>query len=468
MGETRGWPRSEWAFLNRIGTLVPFVAFSGVIPEGLSGSNSEQFRFRPVIVSEQWHQLVKVPWHSTRNYVMLVVILDSGDEGLVCFPEQSRCRSKVICIMRRKNIATLGVVALSALLAGGAQAQTLTNYTSFGNNGHLASAAGDITLDQGNLTRGMAVMSNGQVIVVNRQGGVNIRVIDGVTGTIQPGEVNDTGITGGTFTVNMAGASGDGKLYVANLTTTAASSALKVYEWSDLSAAPTVVYNSTFTEAGITGARLGDTLDVRGSGNNIEMVLGLDSATGGGGYLHLTRPSGSGSFGGTYQAATGAPIDAHRLGITFGSGSNVYGTQGGAVSSVSTIGGPRTSALVLADANERFLDSTIINGVEYLATLQTDGTGNRNRVRVYDMTNPAAPVLVASGRNDLVGDGLANVGATGQIRWGAVNGSKAVIYAMNTNNGIQAYEFDAVPEPATMTLLALGALAARRRRKNSK
>ncbi len=376
--------------------------------------------------------------------------------------------------MRRKNITTLGVVALSALLAGGAQAQTLTALTSFGNNGYLAPVAG--TLDTGSLTRGLAWVAGdafsgsagngrGNLVVVNREGGLNIKVIDGLSGQVQSGELNDSVISGGFWTASMAGSSTDGKIYVSNMVTNSTSTNFKVYEYDSLTSgnAPVLVFDSTLAPAGVTTPRLGDTMDVRGSGASTELLFGVSGGTG---YYHFTRSSTSGPFTATYYNPAGSAVNQHRLGITFAQGNTVLGTQGGTTSSVSTIGGARTGALALLDINERLLDHVEIQGVNYLATVQTLGTPGNNTVRVYNINDPLGPVLVSS--LNLIGDGNSNGNGVGQIRWGAVNGSVATLYAMNTNNGIQAMQFDAVPEPATMTLLALGALAARRRRKNSK
>lgn len=389
--------------------------------------------------------------------------------------------------MRRKNITTLGVVALSALLAGGAQAQTLTALTSFGNNGYLAPVAG--TLDTGNLTRGMAWVAGdafsgsasngkGNLVVVNREGGINIKVIDGLSGAIQSGELNDTGVAGGSIAaINMIGSSADGKIYAANWVSNTKTTNFKIYEWDSLTSgnAPALVFDSALDPgASITTPRLGDTLDVRGSGASTQLLFGMSGGTG---YYHFTRSSSSGPFTASYNAAAGSASGAYRLGITFAQGNTVLGAQGGTGtnnSSISTIGGAHTGTLKLADGgapstgvgNERLLDHVEIQGVNYLATVQTDGTPGRNTVRVYNINDPLTPVLISS--LNLIGDGTANGNGVGQIRWGAVNGSVATLYAMNTNNGIQAMQFDAVPEPATMTLLALGALAARRRRKNSK
>ena len=49
----------------------------------------------------------------------------------------------------------------------------------------------------------------------------------------------------------------------------------------------------------------------------------------------------------------------------------------------------------------------------------------------------------------------ANSNGTGSVSSGAITGSSAIIYALDTNNGIQAFELTGVPEPASLALLEL-------------
>ena len=60
-----------------------------------------------------------------------------------------------------------------------------------------------------------------------------------------------------------------------------------------------------------------------------------------------------------------------------------------------------------------------------------------------------APVLVASGDNtDPMTPANANGNGVGAVKWGAINGITATLYATNTNNGIQAFTVT-VPDTAT-------------------
>ena len=104
------------------------------------------------------------------------------------------------------------------------------------------------------------------------------------------------------------------------------------------------------------------------------------------------------------------------------------------------------------------IDHITIMGNPYLATLDA----NSSTVRVYDFLNPAVPVLLNS-MTTTSGALTANGNGVGQVRWGTVMGDTATLYAMATNQGLQALVFQ-VPEPASLSFLACGALFALSRR----
>jgi len=78
---------------------------------------------------------------------------------------------------------------------------------------------------------------------------------------------------------------------------------------------------------------------------------------------------------------------------------------------------------------------------------------------VYDVTDPSTPIYLASG-NNTSGSLTANGNGTGQIAWGDVvdNGDgtfSRTLYAMSTNQGIQAFKVTLVPEPTSIALCAI-------------
>src|SRR6266850_2549303 len=106
-----------------------------------------------------------------------------------------------------KRIA-LWVSTTTVCLAFSAAAQiTLAPLSSFGGgDGWLAPGEGGYTfLGTANNERGIG-FGNGHVYLVSRFGGNNVRILDSLTAA-DLGGLNVTGISGGTFAVNMAGTS---------------------------------------------------------------------------------------------------------------------------------------------------------------------------------------------------------------------------------------------------------------------
>jgi hypothetical protein len=262
--------------------------------------------------------------------------------------------------------------------------------------------------------------------------------------------------------VNTAAVGGDGSIYVNNLTTASdtTTNAFKVYRWATEGATPTTAYSS---DAGLPGARIGDSLATNGS----VLVAGYGSSpavAGNNGYAIVDPTTATA----TKVGFTGTPPNAgdFRLGITFTDSSHVLGTQGSSLyryTSFSGSSGTLISSPAIPDPSgataDRLLAYTTINGVPLLA-VQSIGDSH---VTVYDVTDPSAPIYLASG-NNTSGTLTANGNGTGQVAWGDVvnNGNGTftrTLYAMSTNQGIQAFKVTLVPEPATMSLLLLGALA---------
>jgi hypothetical protein len=361
-------------------------------------------------------------------------------------------------------------VSAMAVLAGSAFGQitgTMTPLSSFGTNG-WANPGFHSWLDTGNLTRGMAFNSTtGNIYVASRAGGASVQVISGLTGA-SLGTLNIGGVSGGAFPLNMVSVSADGQIFLANLTTDSSASPFKIYRWASeadaATNAPTLVYEG----APRTGtARLGDTFDAFGSGSNIRLAAGY--GTGQIGYS-VFAPNGSGGFDANdVNFTTGVASGDFRLGITFlGDGNTVLGTQGGGTINHARLtqyqlgsnAGTFLGTSPLTTGSQRLMDYRVINGIPVLATVDT----NDSFVRVYDMTDPLNPQFLAI---DRLATHVGNANGVGSIQWGNVTGSTATLYAMNTNNGIQAFNVEVVPEPASLAALGIGALALMRRRRRA-
>jgi len=345
---------------------------------------------------------------------------------------------------------------------------TMSPLTTFGWNGDGWFAPGEggyAYLTTGNTERGLAYNPiTGHLYLVSRAnvGGdaLHIRILDPLTGA-DLGALNDSGISGGTFAVDMVAVGGDGAIYVGNLTVQATTSPFKVYKWTTEASTPTVAYSGT----PIANGRVGDTLDAIGSGSSTLLVAGFNqspSVPGNNGYAIIDPTTGTH----TQVTFPGTPPNAgdFTLGITFSDASHVFGTRGGlspAAIRYSTYSGSTGTLLgsppVTSNA-ERPMDFVVLGGIPLLATQSTGDSA----VRVYDMTDPLNPVPVLYGRN-VVDPISSNVNGTGSVAWGdlaydSVNEVwTAKLWAMSSNQGIQAF-IVTVPEPTSAVLAAVGGL----------
>lgn len=346
-----------------------------------------------------------------------------------------------------KPLLPFSSLALGLITAGSASAidVTLEPLTSFRGDGWFAPGEdGYGFLGTGNLERGLAY-GNGHLYLVSRAGGVNVRILDPLTGA-EMGSLNTTGISGGTFAANMVGVGGDGAIYVGNLST-AADSNFKVYRWADEAAAPTVAYDNL---SGLP--RTGDSFAVIGSGAGTRIAA---SGSGSNGFV-LVDPTAGTSTAVSPIAGTGA--GDFRLGLTFVDADTVIGTQG-VNFRVADTDGTLVGSAPTTSASERLIGYNIVAGVPLLATVDTVSS----LVRIYDATDPTNPALLTSGTT-VSGTLAANGNGVGSVAWGPTTGDSATLYAMSANQGIQAFTVT-VPEPGALSLLALGGVALLLRRR---
>jgi hypothetical protein len=339
-----------------------------------------------------------------------------------------------------------------------------------GSDGWLAPSEAPTFLEaSGDRQRDMAYNPVTQkLVVVSRTGGNQVRLVDQFTGgDLGTMNLGSGVISGGAIVVNGVGVGEDGAVYVGNVTSAmnTGTGAFKIYRWSSESAsAPTVA----FSGATLTGARLGDSFDVVGSGASTRIVAGYSnnpSVVGNNGYSVFTTSDGA-TFAGQHQAFAGATPAAgdFRLGITFGSNaSTVLGTQGSSLVRLTTYSagiGALGGSSPLVAGNERPMDFAVVNGVPLLATIDSGSSSAPNSgtlvVRVYDMTNPLTPVVLGTGKNTGTATLSTNGNASGAVAFGRISGDTAYLYALGTNNGIQAFQLTVIPEASSF--LAVGAV----------
>jgi hypothetical protein len=346
-------------------------------------------------------------------------------------------------------LATLAASVASVPLA--AQA-TITPVAGFGTGGWLAPGAIP-QLDTSNSQRGMAVNpATGNIILVDRDGtlGNNAWVIDGATGTVLGSLVPPAGgYSGGTFVVNIPGCGSDGSIHVCNLVTSTAST-YKVYSW--VSEADGLVNPATtnVSAAGASGSwggmnRIGDCFTVTGGGASpVQFVsAGSNSAAGTNSAFLQGLLDGSGTVTPyTNVPGTVTSSNGYRLGLTYVDDDTFIGTQGTTAYVTSFDGTSATlDASIATGAAQRPMAYAVISGKEVLATVDS----NSSTVFIYDITDPSAPSLLVSG-NATTGTLSANANGTGGCGWGAINGDTGTLYAMSSNQGIQAFTVT-VPPP---------------------
>ncbi len=367
--------------------------------------------------------------------------------------------------MKRLLLPGLLVVTTSGIFA----ASTLAPLTTFGGgDGWLA--PGDSTSDfvnTGTTERGLAYNPvTGHLLLASRAGGNNVRILDSTTGADLGGLTMTGGeaIAGGTFAINQVRVGSDGAIYVANLASpVGATVPFKVYRWADENPAttPTLAHSST----SVTGGRFGDNFDVTGGGVNTVLAAGESASSGSGtrnGYAIFTSADGSTFSGSLITFGTPPAAGDFNRGITFlDSASEVLG-RGSPGNSRNTTYSGSTGTLVGSPSVAGFMmDYAVVGGVPLLATLDISGSTGTNTVRLYDMTDPAVPLLDATA--DLTTSFTSSAGSVGSITFGAITGNTATLYALNVANGIQAFTVTVIPEPSAAAFILLAAAALRRR-----
>ena len=376
--------------------------------------------------------------------------------------------------------AGVAVLSLSGSWCSKANAQTLTALTTFGSNGWLAPGSNPyVTTD--NSQRGLGwnpVTKN--IVLPSRSGGNFVAIINGTTGIVS-GTLDTTGVSGGTLAMMGAGVSDDGAIYVPNLQSgSSALSPFKIYSWTGESDtnAPSIAFSQVNPQTTSGAFRYADAFAVYGSGASLKFAA-AGSTTGTTGGLPNNGNFMLGSLDGSNTNTiyrnipnTLTASNDYRLGITFVDADTVIGNQGTsakitdfvAATTLSNTGAIVTGSIAMGAA-DRPLDYTVINGQALLAVVNT----NSSLISIYDITNPAAAALLTTG-STVSGVLSSNANATGGLQWGEMlTPTSQVLYAMSSNQGVQAMVFQAVPEPSTYAMMGgafavIGVIASRKRK----
>ncbi|HOY60862.1 MAG TPA: DUF4623 domain-containing protein, partial [Verrucomicrobiota bacterium] len=257
-------------------------------------------------------------------------------------------------------------------------------------------APGDVAfLDTTHLTRGLAYNSaTDHLLVPSRTDSAAVHILDANTGAELGTLPFDTSvITGGTFAVNMVATTGDGVIYVGNLTvdTTGASGPYRLYRWADEAAQPELVYSGDPSEAdGVANnRRFGDSLVLRGTGSNTQILLGTRDKN----VALLTTADGIAFT--AQKIVTDCAADDTRWGLAWGLGNTFWAKQAGGNLKQFTLdldAGTATVTATVTGIVGAALDLDPARALLGIVEAGSTDTAN-HKLRLYDISNPAAAQL---------------------------------------------------------------------------
>lgn len=272
---------------------------------------------------------------------------------------------------------------------------------------------------------------NHRLYVVSRP---NVLILDAQTGDLI-GNLNVSGISGGTFTLNDVEVTEDGKIIAANLTTNASSSPFKIYKWDEEDSNPELI----ITYSGGT-YRLGDKITVVGSWNDNSAIIYAAAATSN---KIFKWTMSNGSFNQTPQEFTLSDVTNYGTNpsvapISIGNSNffvNATSILPKYYTSNGTLIGTCPTGLVVTQSNAiRYFEKA---GRKFLVTYQY-GFPNEN-ARILDITNGINNATIYE-TTPTLGDNANNIGLSGDVSVRYFGKGIFLIYVLATNNGIGAFQ----------------------------
>lgn len=282
--------------------------------------------------------------------------------------------------------------------------------------------------------RGLAygfVNNNHRLYVVSRP---NVLILDAQTGDVV-GNLNISGITGGTFTLNDVEVTEDGKIIAANLTTNASTSTFKVYKWDSETSTPQVIIEYS------GGAyRLGDKITIVGkwSDNSAVLYAGVANSN-----KILKWTMSNGAFNQTPQEIILSDVSNYGTNPSVapaGIGNSNFFVNATSIlpkyySPTGTNLGTAPSGIVATQSNAiRYFEKS---GKKFLVTYQY-GAFNEN-ARILDITNGIQNATIYE-TTPTLGSNPNNIGLSGDVAVRYYGRGIFIIYVLATNNGIGAYQ----------------------------
>ena len=290
-------------------------------------------------------------------------------------------------------------------------------------------------MSTGNLDRGFAygvVDGKEQIYLVSRLGAPNVLILDAATGD-SLGKLSTTGVSGGTFTLNDAAVSSDGKIFACNLSTNTITSAFKVYRWDyDTTSTPINVINFTFP----VSYRLGDVFSVFGSTADNSITIYAHASAQDTVFKFTTTDNGmtftssiitlsNGNSGSVANVAATAPGDAEFYTKSAGRTVARFTSSGTWIDTLSSeiVASSATKLAYWADGGRKFLAAF--------------NYGN-STLSIVDVTTGLVDAKLI-GVTESLGS-TPNVNGTGDVAVAPIGNNYYKMFVLATNNGIAAYQ----------------------------
>jgi hypothetical protein len=172
--------------------------------------------------------------------------------------------------------------------------------------------------------RGLAYDTNSGTLLLADRVNTSITCLNAADGSASPISINTAGLPTGTFTLNQIGVGDDGILYGGNLAITPGDT-FHLTAWATVSSSGSSEYSAYSGDPGSgSGDRWGDTMAVRGSGTNTQILLGSYAGT----TVSLLTTADGMNFTSLAINVSNAPAGFSGLGIAFGVG-NTFWADGG-------------------------------------------------------------------------------------------------------------------------------------------
>jgi len=370
----------------------------------------------PSAMGFQWYVNTNTPIVNATNSSYAIPAVQTADEGIYS-----------LVVTNPYGVVTSSFAGLTVVPS---------NLSGFATNLWTLAQGSRAYLTLSDFQRGLAydAVSN-SLVVVSRSPSNAVYLLDANTGADQ-GVLDTSAIFAftppGTLPINMVGVADDGAVYVGNLIISGLSDSFSIYRWSN--ADPLVGASQAYLgNPGIT--RIGDTMAVRGSGVNTEILCAFRTGTN----VCLFTTADGANFTATVYPVENLPLDAQAngfagLGLAFGPGNTFWAKSSGfnlrqVAYDTNTLTAQVTATFTNLPVSEAPLGADNVNG--YIATV---GFGqNPQNLSIWDVSL-GEPDAVQLDR-ELFGSNNANVNGTGSV---AVDVAGGRIFALDSNNGLIA------------------------------